>query len=74
MAQALIAKSDAYMAVLYPLESNHMEGVQALALPSVLFLGGYIEGELVACGAVKTLTDGACSLGESHVKCRNTLR
>ncbi len=56
-AQALIAKSDAYMAALYPSESNHMESVQALALPNVLFLGGYIEGELVACGAVKTLAD-----------------
>lgn len=56
-AQALIAESDAYMAALYPAESNHMESSKALALPNVVFLGGYIEGELVACGAVKTLTD-----------------
>lgn len=57
VAQALIAKSDAYMAALYPSESNHMESIQALALANVLFLGGYVEGELVACGAVKALAD-----------------
>jgi len=45
------------MAALYPSESNHMESVRALALSNVLFLGGYVEGELVACGAVKSLTD-----------------
>ena len=56
-AQDLIVKSDAYMAALYPSESNHLESVQALKLPNVLFLGGYIEGELVACGAVKMLAD-----------------
>ena len=56
-AQALIASSDAYMEALYPSESNHLESVQALALSNVLFLGGYVEGELVACGAVKSLAD-----------------
>ncbi len=56
-AQALIAKSDVYLAALYPAESNHIESIQALALPSALFLGGYIAGELVACGAVKTITE-----------------
>ncbi len=53
-ARLLIAKADAYMAALYPSESNHLESVQALKLPNVLFLGGYLDGELVACGAAKT--------------------
>ena len=56
-AQTLIAKSDEYMAALYPSESNHLENVQALALPNVVFLGLYFEGQLVGCGAVKTLDD-----------------
>jgi len=56
-ARALLALSDAYAAALYPAESNHMESVDVLAQPNVLFLGGYVAGELVACGAVKTMDD-----------------
>ena len=53
----LLALSDAYAAALYPAESNHMESVEVLAQPNVLFLGGYENGDLVACGAVKTMDD-----------------
>lgn len=56
-AQSLIAKSDAYLAALYPPESNHLESVDALKRQNVRFLGGYIDTELVACGAVKILAD-----------------
>lgn len=56
-AAALIAQSDAYMAALYPAESNHLESLSALSQPNVLLVGARIEGELVACGAVKTLDD-----------------
>jgi len=56
-AQSLIAQSDAYMAALYPAESNHLESVEALRQPHVLFVGAHIDGALVACGAVKTLDD-----------------
>jgi putative acetyltransferase len=56
-AQALIAESDAYMAALYPAESNHLETVQMLKQPNILFLGVYIENQLVACGAAKIMRD-----------------
>ncbi len=59
----LLALSDAYMASLYPAESNHMESPSALALPNVLFLGAYLDGELAGCGAVKILHDDG-SYGE----------
>ena len=56
-AQALIAMSDAYMAELYPAESNHLESVQALIRPNVHFLGCFLEDRIVGCGAVKILSD-----------------
>ena len=56
-AAQLLALSDAYMASLYPAESNHMESPTALALPNVLFLGAYLDGELAGCGAVKLMHD-----------------
>lgn len=53
----LLALSDAYMASLYPSESNHMESAQALAGDQVVFVGLY-DGELLAgCGAVKIMDD-----------------
>ena len=45
------------MESLYPSESNHLESAAALTSPNVAFFGGYIDGELVACGAVKILDD-----------------
>jgi putative acetyltransferase len=59
----LLTLSDAYMASLYPAESNHMESPSALALPNVLFLGAYLDGELAGCGAVKLMHDDG-SYGE----------
>ena len=56
-ARALIAMSDAYMAELYPSESNHLESVQALIGPNVYFLGCFLEDQIVGCGAVKVLSD-----------------
>jgi len=49
--------SDAYMAALYPSESNHLESVQALIRPNVYFLGCFLEDRIVGCGAVKVLSD-----------------
>jgi putative acetyltransferase len=62
--QTLISMSDEYMVTLYPSESNHLESVQALALPNVKFVGVHVEGKLVACGAVKTLDDEEGAYGE----------
>lgn len=59
----LLALSDAYMASLYPAESNHMESASALTLPNVLFLGAYLDNKLAGCGAVKVMSDDG-SYGE----------
>jgi putative acetyltransferase len=56
-ARRLIALSDAYMAGLYPAESNHFDSPEALAQPHVRFLGIQLDGELIACGAVKLMHD-----------------
>jgi putative acetyltransferase len=40
-----------------------MESTAALALPNVLFLGAYLDGELAGCGAVKLMHDDG-SYGE----------
>jgi len=56
-AQALIALSDSYMTALYPAESNHLESAEALKAPNVLFLGCFLQDQLVGCGAVKILSD-----------------
>jgi putative acetyltransferase len=53
----LLEQSDAYMATLYPPESNHMEDVEALRQHNVLFVGASIDAELAGCGAVKTMRD-----------------
>ena len=62
-AQKLIALSDAYMDALYPSESNHPESVAGLQQANVLFVGGHVGDELVACGAVKLMHDDG-SYGE----------
>jgi len=56
-ARALIGRLDAYQIGLYPAESNHLDGIEALQRPNVLFLGAYLGDELVGCGAVKSLDD-----------------
>jgi putative acetyltransferase len=56
-ARVLLDQSDAYMATLYPPQSNHMEGVEALQQANVLFVGACIGADLAGCGAVKTMCD-----------------
>lgn len=53
----LLARSDALMASLYPAESNHMEPPSVLAQDNVLFIGAYVDGEVVGCGAFKKMDD-----------------
>ncbi|HUN90753.1 MAG TPA: GNAT family N-acetyltransferase [Burkholderiaceae bacterium] len=53
----LIAQSDAYMAALYPAESNHLESVSALQQPHVAFFGAFAGHQLAGCGAAKILDD-----------------
>jgi putative acetyltransferase len=45
------------MRALSPPESNHLESIDSLLLPNVRFLAVEQAGELVACGAVKTMRD-----------------
>jgi putative acetyltransferase len=56
-ALALIHELDVYQAVLYPAESNHLDSLETLRQPNVVFLGA-LEGEAVlAIGAVKIFAD-----------------
>lgn len=49
---ALLAASDAYMAALYPAESNHLLDLAALRRPEVRFLVARVDGRALGCGAV----------------------
>ncbi len=50
--RALLAASDAYMAELYPAESNHLLDVSALQQSNVQFIVARLDDEVVGCGAV----------------------
>ncbi len=63
-ALSLLAQSDAYMAALYPQESNHLESPQALAQPQVHFIGVWLAEWLAGCGAVKVIEDEHGRYGE----------
>ena len=53
----LLAASDAYHRALYPPESCHLEGVEALQLPNVHFVAALDGTAVIACGAVKVMAD-----------------
>ena len=55
---ALLAASDAYMATLYPAESNHMLDVASLQRPEVVFVVARDNGRAVGCGAL--VKSGEC--------------
>jgi putative acetyltransferase len=55
---ALLAASDAYVATLYPAESNHMLDVAALRRPEVTFVVARLNGRAVGCGAVVDSKEG----------------
>lgn len=63
-ALSLLAQSDAYMAALYPSESNHLEDPQALAQPQVRFIGVWLAEWLAGCAAVKVVQDDDGAYGE----------
>lgn len=60
---SLVAQSDEYLSSLYPPESNHAEPLAALVGENSAFFAGYIDEQLVACGAVK-LVKGDVTYGE----------
>jgi putative acetyltransferase len=55
--KALVAVSDAFYEGLYPVESNHLETLDDLDKPNVLFVGCRVDGALVASGAAKLMDD-----------------
>ncbi len=55
--QALIEISDCYYADLYPPESNHLTSHDELAHPQMIFIGGRMDGELVASGAARIMNN-----------------
>ena len=58
-AMSLLAQSDAYMAALYPSESNHLEDPHGLSQPRVRFIGVWLAEWLAGCAAVKVVDDAA---------------
>jgi len=55
--KALVAASNAFYDGLYPEESTHLETLDDLNKPGVLFIGCRVNGELVASGAAKLMDD-----------------
>jgi putative acetyltransferase len=56
-ARRLIALADAYMAGLYPPESNHFDSPESLSRAGVHFIGIRSGTGLIACGGVKLMED-----------------
>ena len=54
----LLQASDAYMASLYPAESNRMLDVASLRQPQVAFLVARVDGKAQGCGAVVDSGEG----------------
>lgn len=54
----LMDMSNAYMASLYPAESNHMVDIDTLEKPTVSFFVARNEGQIVGCCAVVDAGDG----------------
>jgi putative acetyltransferase len=54
----LLQASDAYMASLYPAESNHMLAIASLRQPRVAFLVARVDGKALGCGAVVDSGEG----------------
>lgn len=53
----IIAAADDFYRDLYPEESNHLESVEALKRPDLLFVGCRDQGRLAASGAAKIMSD-----------------
>lgn len=56
-AKQIIALSDDFYRDLYPPESSHLESSDDLQQAHVIFLGGFVDNQLVACVAAKLMQD-----------------
>jgi putative acetyltransferase len=63
----LLHLSDAYMASLYPAESNHLLDVSALEKPGVHFFVARHEGRVVGCGSLVEAGDGTAEIKRMFV-------
>ncbi len=64
---ALLEQSDAYMATLYPAESNHLLDVNSLEKPEVSFFVARKDGEIVGCCALVEAGDGTAEIKRMFV-------
>ncbi|BCH66055.1 GNAT family N-acetyltransferase [Agrobacterium vitis] len=63
----LLDLSDAYMAALYPAESNHLLDVSSLEKPNVHFFVARHEGWVVGCAAIVEAGDGTAEIKRMFV-------
>ena len=63
----LLSLSDAYMAALYPAESNHLLDITALEKPQVSFFVARNDGEIVGCCALVKAGDGTAEIKRMFV-------
>jgi putative acetyltransferase len=54
---ALIEELDRHLNGLYPVDSNHLMGIDSLRAPDVRFFAAQVEDQTVGCGAVKQFAD-----------------
>jgi putative acetyltransferase len=64
---ALLAQSDAFMARLYPAESNHLLDVATLMKPNVRFFVARRDGRAIGCGALVLAADGSAEIKRMFV-------
>ena len=65
--ERLLAMSDAYMAALYPAESNHLLDLAALEKPGVTFFVARNGGDIVGCCALVEAGDGTAEIKRMFV-------
>jgi putative acetyltransferase len=63
----LLQKLDEHMSSLYPAESNHLLGIEALLQPSIRFFVARQQGTALGCGALKLEGDGSAEVKRMYV-------
>jgi putative acetyltransferase len=63
----LLELSDAYVASLYPAESNHLIDLSTLEKPAVSFFVARRDGEVVGCCALVEASDGTAEIKRMFV-------
>jgi len=63
----LLELSDAYVASLYPAESNHLVDLSTLEKPTVFFFVARLHGEVVGCCALVDASDGTAEIKRMFV-------